>query len=206
MTQCKAAAAGGGPIARRAAEGLVGRTLRIDALVPHRIDDRLAILDPATEHAALPRRFTIWNFGGRCVEPAVNARTEAVLSSHLRELPVKISDAAARAAADRWQPWIAAVRAGWVLAEGDKRHEDRTLHYMVFVPRSQLAQVKVGQRVSVEGSLVTFHIAEWGQVAEVWLVAHTLQADTATLRCKAGHEYAPATGFKFCPADGYPLR
>ena len=40
---------------------------------------------------------------------------------------------------------------------------------------------------------------------EVWGVTVDVRPQTTVMRCKNGHEYAPAAGFKFCPQCGQPL-
>lgn len=61
---------------------------------------------------------------------------------------------------------------------------------------AHLDDLRAGQKVTVEGTLLTTNLD---------LMIDDILPETRMLTCGNGHNYAPSSGYKFCPVDGLEL-
>ena len=91
-----------------------------------------------------------------------------------------------------------------------KTYQDVRIIYEVAIPASQLGDLRVDQKISFSCKVVGYA----GQVSESWYqrrnqvqcVTDNVKPESKTLRCAKGHEYGPASGYRFCPVDGLPVQ
>jgi hypothetical protein len=94
----------------------------------------------------------------------------------------------------------------------EKSYQDANVSYMLFVPRGvSLDDVRVGQKLTLTLRVlnVAFRAAPpgmTGMVGEVHAVPLKFSPETTMLKCANDHQYAPSSGYKFCPIDGLPLK
>lgn len=83
-----------------------------------------------------------------------------------------------------------------------KSYQDREVTYTVLANEKDpvFLNLRVGQKVTATLRLMSFTRTK----ATATLVS--LATETTVLRCEKGHEYAPSSGYKFCPIDGLPVR
>jgi hypothetical protein len=98
------------------------------------------------------------------------------------------------------------VTRGYRVVVAKKGYQDLTVVYRVVLPRGASADdVRRDQKVSFSFDLIGvrgFRLTDTSATG----VLRRLLPETRMLRCGNGHEYAPASGYGFCPVDGLPLK
>ena len=86
--------------------------------------------------------------------------------------------------------------------EFKKGHQDRTLSYKLYTQDQQaLDNLRVGQKVSLRLGLLS---VSQSRLVDGYILS--IEPETKMPACDNGHEYAPSSGYKFCPLDGLPLK
>ena len=74
----------------------------------------------------------------------------------------------------------------------------------VHVPQNQLRDLRQGQKVSF--TMTVYSALGWPGQFELEGTADRIEHELHMLKCGNGHEYAPSSGYKFCPLDGLPVQ
>jgi len=91
------------------------------------------------------------------------------------------------------------------ILNGTKTYQDKTINYTVLFPSTLLDQLRTGQRIAFTAKILSVHLATDKSIG-VRLLTSAISTETHVLRCPNGHEYAPSSGYQFCPIDGLPLK
>ncbi len=74
------------------------------------------------------------------------------------------------------------------------------------IPRHVARDARIGQKVSLDLQLRVTYVSRGASNIRLDGYAVGVEHELMTLRCDNGHVYAPASGYKFCPVDGLPLK
>lgn len=97
---------------------------------------------------------------------------------------------------------IANKRKELITVRFTKSYQDRSVTYMGWIRKSDplVSSLRVGQKVSLSLAIAAvFPSAVSGMI-------QSITPETRVLQCANGHEYAPSSGYRFCPIDGLPVR
>lgn len=90
----------------------------------------------------------------------------------------------------------------------EKDYQGIALSLRLLIPANQTSlidDIRVGQKVTTTGSLFSMHFDEATNALYMGILSESVSTETAIVRCANGHEYAPTSGYRFCPRCGQPL-
>ena len=86
-----------------------------------------------------------------------------------------------------------------------KDHQDGTITYHLLFPTKFLNDLRVGQKISFDATILGID-TQTNNHYNVGVSTSTIKPETTMLKCDNGHEYAPSSGYTFCPLDGTRLK
>lgn len=90
--------------------------------------------------------------------------------------------------------------------EASKSVQDRNLLLRIAFSRQVLSNLRIGQKVSLSIDLVGFRASDPGREIYLSGIAKSVVPESKMLKCARGHEYAPSSGYRYCPIDGTPIQ
>jgi hypothetical protein len=87
-----------------------------------------------------------------------------------------------------------------------KDYQDKQVRYITFVSLTNpaISNLRTGQKVTAR--ITVLRVEAGGEGLTVRGKLESIIPETTMLRCANGHTYAPASGYRFCPVDGLPLK
>ena len=86
------------------------------------------------------------------------------------------------------------------LVHVSKEYQDRSLDFFLYAPMSRVRDLRADQETDAKITLMQVQSDD-----DVIGILESVAPVSWVLVCEHGHEYAAASGFKFCPFDGTPL-
>lgn len=106
-----------------------------------------------------------------------------------------------------WDYWRANLTYEFFInpcVKAEKHYPNASLHYELFLKNSDsLRDLRIHQKGSFSGVLASLEVRN--QDLKIVVIVDSITAETHMLRCSNGHEFAPSSGFRFCPLCGAPL-